>query len=456
DDKSAYFVSARKSGVGAEILLDGPFETHREAVLAIPSVRSHPRVEQDPSFTFGEAAIGTARAPRGSPVALRPAPEAPGAPSGPPPLPPLYQTETYLSNYGKSTSKEVPRGVYAYKLAGVVHSPTAEAAMIEQGWKILPTRGGGSYTHAIPPESGAQSTQTKRDTKAVVIKAVAPTEAALDAWADAVYAYFLTHPVEKPHSVRVSPTLIWSYMPPRVERWRTETSSYDGRAPEISEHVRYRGAEIRLFTGAGLIEREWRHPEDPTPAPSHMTYPRTRADRIKWPSSVHPASGSFASGGFASEGFASGGFASGVHDRLGRETTRLFGRDLSGGAEWSTDGAWRVAPGRYLVRVDEDWFVVQRKPDGEGGYIDTDLTPALRWGDAVRAAKGGDHGASASTGGDQRERLERMRAFAASHGFRAVVRGDRLEVHVPFGNRGEPPSIEYASTFSELRAILGY
>ncbi len=389
-----------------------------------------------------------------APAPTPPVPQAPAAAL--PPLPPLVDVETGLTDYGRSTSKEAPRNVYAYKLAGAEQSPTAKAAMLEQGWTILDTRAGGSYTHAIPP--GGVKLPTQRGTLGayssnvtfITIRAKAPRLGAFERWADAVHAYYSASPTEKAQVVRVSPTILWTYVPARVERSTLVINN------EQSSDVRYRDASLTLHTGSGVMMREWRNPENPEPPPAHFKYPRTSVRAVFYPDRIpggqaegmtpgafdpdrlaegtkhelehttdediareiamdhltedpdYYRKGAGASGaggagaghaparisGARTEGsraYQSAVYASraaGSRDRLREATSRLFGRDLSGGAEWSTEGAWRVAPGRYLVRVDDLWYVVARQADGQGGYIDTDLTPPLAWADAVRAARG--------------------------------------------------------------------
>ena len=466
DAERAYYVTGRRERDGATTFLAGPYETHREAILAINEVKEHPRFRDDPAVMFGGVAVGTAKAPRGVRVVLPiPAPQAPApqAPTPPapqvpaaalPPLPPLVDVETGLTDYGRSTSKEAPRNVYAYKLAGGEQSPTAKAAMLEQGWTILDTRAG-SYTHAIPP--GGVKLPTQRGTLGaysstvtfITIRAKAPRLGAFERWADAVHAYYSANPTEKAQVVRVSPTILWTYVPARVERSTLVINN------EQSSNVRYRDARLTLHTGSGEMAREWRNSENPEPPPAHLKYPRTSVRAVFYPDRIpggqaegmtpgafdperlaegtkhelehttdediareiamdhltedpdYYRKGAGASGaggagaghaparisGARTEGsraYQSAVYASraaGSRDRLREATSRLFGRDLSGGAEWSTEGAWRVAPGRYLVRVDDLWYVVARQADGQGGYIDTDLTPPLTWADAVRAAR---------------------------------------------------------------------
>lgn len=64
DAERAYFVSARKGKEHA--LLSGPYEDHRLAILAIPEITR--KVEDAGLDPGGDAAIGTAKAPRGSNV----------------------------------------------------------------------------------------------------------------------------------------------------------------------------------------------------------------------------------------------------------------------------------------------------------------------------------------------------------------------------------------------------
>lgn len=62
DRERAYFITARRSSDGAVAFLAGPFETHREAILAIPGVKA--KVDETGLDPFAEAAIGTAKASR--------------------------------------------------------------------------------------------------------------------------------------------------------------------------------------------------------------------------------------------------------------------------------------------------------------------------------------------------------------------------------------------------------
>ncbi len=60
DADRAYYVSARRGG--DTVLLSGPYETHREAILAVRGVRD--RVEKENLDPTGQASIGTVKAPR--------------------------------------------------------------------------------------------------------------------------------------------------------------------------------------------------------------------------------------------------------------------------------------------------------------------------------------------------------------------------------------------------------
>lgn len=83
-----------------------------------------------------------------------------------------------------------------------------------------------------------------------------------------------------------------------------------------------------------------------------------------------------------------------THDRLDRYMSQRFGRDLSGGADWSTEGAWKVAhmdppfsalfdpiSGFYVVREARGgigldvWTLVLREYCRRTGSVyDTDVT----------------------------------------------------------------------------------
>lgn len=98
DDKSAYFVTARR-GKDARALL-GPFETHLEAILAIPEAKR--RMEAENADPFSEAGVGTAYAPRG--VSTRwGSPELPEPPALPEALRPLAEG---LVAYGATLTSE--------------------------------------------------------------------------------------------------------------------------------------------------------------------------------------------------------------------------------------------------------------------------------------------------------------------------------------------------------------
>ena len=75
--------------------------------------------------------------------------------------------------------------------------------------------------------------------------------------------------------------------------------------------------------------------------------------------------------------------------RVERVTRQLFGRDLSGGADWGgTDGAWRVARSTYLVCLSSgEWALVVREwPDPDESHDRIWLT-SRRWAPLARLAR---------------------------------------------------------------------